>query len=426
MPSIETIREAEATIRPFLRPTPLVYSIALSEELGADVWLKLEFRHRTGSFKERGALNKLLNLTEDERQAGVCASSAGNHAQALAYHATRLGIRSLIVMPLATPLVKVEATRKYGAEILLEGYSFDDAKRRALELADERGMLFVSAFDDPFIISGQGTMGLETVRQLQSEGVDEADVLISSVGGGGMLSGLALSCRDVWPDVEIWAAESIRAASLAAAIAQGHPLQVTSESTIADGIAVKTVGELPFQILQSRVSRLFQMTDLEISAAMLYAMERERYVLEGAAAVSVAVALKHREELRGRKVVVVLSGGNVDVNLLERIISGAMAQRGRLSIFNIITDDRPGQLASILTVVANAGASVIDVHQTRAHPGLPFGGIEIELTLETRGVSHRDDLQQALRMAGFVATLDDVQLIDPSLQPWTPPEIPTD
>jgi threonine dehydratase len=394
-----------------VRRTPLSESAALSRLSGARVYLKLENLQFTGSFKERGAANRILALSEAERARGVITASAGNHAQAVALHAARLGASTTVVMPEATPLVKVQATEGHGARVILHGLGYDEAAERASELAEETGAIYVHPFDDHEVMAGQGTIGLELLEQLP-----ELDAVIVPVGGGGLVAGIATVLREKKPGVRVIGVESrtfpgmLRAleseavsSSLgpSAAPASLPPAALPGGKTIADGIAVRRVGQLTRQVVKARVDEIVLVDEEEIAEAILLLLERERTVAEGAGAVGLA-ALLHRDlQLAGKKVVVVISGGNIDVNLVSRVIQRGLVKSGRLCRLSIRARDVSGTLWGISGAVAGARANIVSIEHDRASLNLELGETEIDLVIETNGPEHIAAVEAELGKAGY-------------------------
>ena len=377
--------------------TPCVESRTLGEIVGARIVLKFENLQFTASFKERGALNKLLALVESgAAPKGVIAASAGNHAQGVAYHAQRLGLPAVIVMPTFTPGVKVERTRGFGAEIVLHGDSFDAAREHALRLADERGLAFVHAFDDPLVIAGQGTIGLEMLREQP-----DIDTLVIAVGGGGLIGGIATAVKALRPDVRIVGVQTVRFPGMVNAI-KGTAYPVGT-STIAEGIAVGEPGRLTRRIVGRLVDDVVLVDEGDIEQAVLMLLEIEKTLVEGAGAAGLAALLKEPQRYAGRNVGLVLCGGNIDPLLLAAIIERGMVRAGRLARIRIAARDLPGTLARITSVVAEAGANIDEVHHQRAFSALSAQNVEIELVLQTRHREHLDAVLAALRAAGFEA-----------------------
>jgi threonine dehydratase len=401
MVTLADVQAARARIRDLIAITPCPIADNFTEICGAQIHFKLEMLQRTGSFKERGAANKLMLLTPEERRRGVVAASAGNHAQGVAYNAQRLGIRSVIVMPETTPLVKVSATRQYGAEIILHGASYDDAYAEARTLEAKEGYVFVHAFDDDAIIAGQGTCALEVLEQ-----VPDVDVVVASVGGGGWLGGMAVALKALKPSVRVIGVESAALPKMLAARKAGHLVTVPPATTLADGIAVKRAGERTLPLFVKYVDEILAVDDEEVANAILLLIEKEKTVTEGAGAAPAAALLQKKVKglTRTTKVVCVLSGGNIDVNLLSRIIDRGLVKEGRRVMLSLRVTDRPGALANVLAVIAAERANVLEVHHNRAFMSGPIGDTEVQLTLETRGAAHVADLCEVLRARGHAVT----------------------
>jgi len=400
MITIADIQAARERLGQAIYHTPCPHSITLSKLCGPQIYCKLENLQMTGSFKERGALNKLLQLSDAEKSAGVIAASAGNHAQGVAYHATRLGIKSVIVMPKPTPLIKVSNTRDLGGEVVLHGTNYDEAFAHATELALKHGYTFVHAFDDDAIIAGQGTIGLE----LLEESV-KFDAVVVPIGGGGMISGIAVALKTMRPSIRIIGVEPVYVPSMKAAVEQGHVVEVAGQPTIADGLAVKRAGERPLEIVQRYVDEIVTVTEGEISSAILKMLEIEKTVVEGGGAAGLAALLfKKVTGLDGKNVAVIICGGNIDPNLLSKIIERGLAKDGRLVRVRTIVRDRPGELARICQHVAAVGGNILEVEHNRAFSELEVGGVEIDLTLETRGRDQIEQLLQVLRQDGIEAS----------------------
>lgn len=393
--SVEAIESAWGRIRAALPVTPLTHSPALSEMLGREIFIKWENRHRTGSFKERGAVN-FLALHASEAARGVCAASAGNHALALSYHAARAQIPCHIVMPVSAPLVKVQATRKNGAEVILHGGTYDEAYAFAQALVAEKGYAYCSAFNHPAIIAGQGTCGLEILEQLP-----DVDSIIVPVGGGGLVSGIATAIKARRPDTFILGVQSAWAiAARQRASDPASPPPLIPPTTIADGIAIKTIGALTAPIIAARVDSLVAVSENEIAHAIVRLLELERTVTEGAGAAGVAALLAAHLPARFQKTVVVVCGSNIDTNVLSRLIERDMAQRERLLRLLISVPDRPGSLHATTGLLANAGANVLQVYHDRSSSTLP-GNVDIALVLEVRDRTHKDDILSTVRAAGL-------------------------
>ena len=396
MLSLTDIEQAAQRLHGHLLNTPCVESRTLSQLTGAQIFLKFENLQYTASFKERGACNKLAQLTASERQRGVIAMSAGNHAQGVAYHAQRLGIRAVIVMPRFTPGVKIERTRGFGAEVVLHGDTLDESRAHALLLAERDGLVFVHPYDDEAVIAGQGTVGLEMLHA-----VPDLEVLVVAVGGGGLIAGMATAAKALKPGIEIIGVQTARFPGMVNAIKGTHHPQ--GSSTIADGIAVGTPGVLAQAIIARRVDDLLLVDEGDIEQAMVMLLEIEKTLVEGAGAAGLAALLKYPARFAGLKVGLVLCGGNIDPLLLAAIIERGMVRAGRLARLRVSARDVPGSLARITATVADAGANIEEVHHQRAFTMLAALNVEIELVVQTRGRPHIEQVLQALRMAGFEA-----------------------
>jgi threonine dehydratase len=396
MVSLEDVRAALGRIRDRIYLSPCARSETLSRLTGTSAFLKLENLQMTGAYKERGALNKLLLLGEAERARGLIAASAGNHAQAVAYHAGRLGVVATIVMPETTPIMKVANTRAHGARVVLHGANYDEAYAEARRLEQAEGLTFVHPFDDPAIIAGQGTVGLEVLEQ-----VPEAEVIVVPVGGGGLVSGIAAAARALSPSIRVVGVEAELLPCMQAAREAGRPVTLEPATTVADGIAVKRAGDLTFAHVEALVDDLVTVSEEEIASAILYLLEREKTVVEGAGAVAVAALMQRRVKgAAGKTAVAVISGGNIDVNLVARIIERGLVKDGRLARVVVALQDKPGQLAKVSALIAHHRANVIEVHHTRAFASR-FGDTTLQLTLETRGLEHVDEILVALRERGY-------------------------
>lgn len=397
--TLADVRAAATRIAPVIYRSPCPYSLSLSRFCGCEIYCKLDHLQLTGSFKERGARNKLMRLGEPQRKAGVIAASAGNHALALAYHGQDLGIAVTVVMPRSAPLVKVTNCRSFGATVLLEADNFAEAYQRAQQLANEKGLLFIPGFDDPDIIAGQGTMGLEIL-----EDVPDVDAVIIPVGGGGLIAGVGLAIKSLRPQVKIIGVEPVNARTLHASLAAGHAVRVDTKPTLADGLAVAQVGELCFQIAKEVVDELQLVDEPQIAKSVLRLLEMEKMVIEGAAAVPLAAVMNKPESLRGKKVVLVLCGGNIDVTVISRIIERGLAADGRLCRIVAYTTDRPGSLARVTEVLAATGASVKEISHDRNFGPADVGRVSISCILETRDAEHIVQVHAALRAAGIEFT----------------------
>ena len=397
MLTLNDIEQAAQRIRGHLLHTPCVESRTLSQLTGAQVFLKFENLQYTASFKERGACNKLAQLSADERRSGVIAMSAGNHAQGVAYHAQRLGLRAVIVMPRFTPGVKIERTRGFGAEVVLQGDTLDESSAHARVLAGREGLVFVHPYDDEAIVAGQGTVGLEMLQA-----VPDLETLIIAVGGGGLIAGMATAAKALRPGIEIVGVQTSRFPAMVNAIKGTHHPQ--GASTIAEGIAVGTPGLIPQAIIARLVDDLVLVDEGDIEQAMLMLLEIEKTLVEGAGAAGLAGLLKYPARFAGRRVGLVLSGGNIDPMLLAAIIERGMVRAGRLARIKVGARDVPGSLAKITATVADAGANIDEVHHQRAFTMLSVQNVEIELVLQTRGREHIQQVLASLHAAGFEAS----------------------
>ena len=398
MLTLQEIQDAAARLSGQVLDTPCVESRTLSQIVGAQVFLKFENLQFTASFKERGACNKLAQLTPGERAHGVVAMSAGNHAQGVAYHAQRLGLRAVIVMPRFTPGVKVERTRGFGAEVVLHGDTLEEARQHAYQLAEQQQLCFVHPYDDEAIAAGQGTIALEMLAEQP-----DLDALVIAVGGGGLLAGIATAARALKPGLDIVGVQAARFPSMVNAI-QGtqHP---QGQSTIAEGIAVGQPGEMTREVISRLVDDLLLVQEGDIEQAVLMLLEIEKTLVEGAGAAGLAALLRYPERFRGKKVGLVLSGGNIDPLLLAAIIERGMVRSGRLARILVSARDIPGVLARITATVAEAGANIEEVHHQRAFTMLAAQNVEIELVLQTRGKAHVQQVLDQLRAAHMEAEL---------------------
>ena len=396
MLSIEDVERAAFRLQGHLLDTPCIESRTLSNITGAQVFLKFENLQYTASFKERGACNKLAQLTAEEQKRGVIAMSAGNHAQGVAYHAQRLGIRAVIVMPRFTPGVKIERTRGFGAEVVLHGDTLEESRTHALSLAHNQGLVFVHPYDDEAIVAGQGTVGLEMMRA-----VPGLETLVIAVGGGGLIAGIATAAKAMNPNIDIVGVQTSRFPAMVNAVkGTQHP---QGSSTIADGIAVGTPGQIPMAIIKALVSDMLLVDEGDIEQAMVMLLEIEKTLVEGAGAAGLAALLKYPERFAGKKVGLVLCGGNIDPLLLASIIERGMVRAGRLARIIVSVRDVPGALARITATVAEAGANIDEVHHQRAFTLLSAQNVDIELVIQTRGKDHILQVLAALGAAGFDA-----------------------
>lgn len=398
-PAIADIWHAYEALRGHISHTPILRSRTFSAMTGADVYLKAENLQRSGSFKIRGATYKIARLSPEERARGVIAASAGNHAQGVAIAAQAMGIPCTIVMPEGAPQSKIVATQGYGARVELVGATYDDAYARACEIQREMGTSFVHAFNDPDVIAGQGTLGLEILQE-----VPDADAIIVAIGGGGLIAGIATAAKSLRPDVTIIGAQASGADSARRSLEAGKIVKVTNPNTIADGISTKMPGELTFAIMQRLVDRIVAVDDEETASAILLLLERCKLLVEGGGAVGLAALLKPGLlDLVGKKVVVVLSGGNIDMNLISRFIEYGMAAQGRVLVLHTLLDDKPGELMRFLGVIAAMGVNVREVTHRRAIPLVPIRQVEVTTTLETRNRAHAERVIAELRQHSYLA-----------------------
>jgi threonine dehydratase len=381
--------------------SPCPHSQMLSALTGQQVYLKLENLQMTGSFKERGALNRIATLTPEQAARGVVAASAGNHAQGVAYHATKRGIRALIVMPLATPLVKVTATRGFGAEVVLHGANYDEACREAMQLCAAEGMTFIHPFDDPVVMAGQGTIALELLEQ-----VPQLEAVVVPIGGGGLIGGIACAIKEACrqasrPEIRVIGVQTSRLPSMIAARAAGHPVTVEPATTIADGIAVRRAGDVTLPVVERYVDEIVTVEEDEIASAILMLLEREKTLAEGAGAAALAALLQKKTSLNGAHTAVMVCGGNIDVTLLSRIIERGLVQDGRLIRLRIHLLDKPGALADLTRLIASYRANIVDTLHNRAYYGVNLGDTVIDITMETRGREQVEELLAALTAEGY-------------------------
>lgn len=398
MLELHDIQAAAGRLAGHVLDTPFVESRTISQLTGCQVFLKFENLQYTASFKERGACNKLAQLSADERARGVIAMSAGNHAQGVAYHAQRLGLRAVIVMPRFTPGVKVERTRGFGAEVVLHGDTLDESRSHARELAQQQGLVFVHPYDDEAIVAGQGTLALEMLREQP-----DLDTLVIAIGGGGLIAGIATAAKAIRPDIRIVGVQTERFPAMVNAIQGTHLPQ--GSSTIAEGIAVGTPGVITEAIIRQKVDELLLVDEGDIEQAIVMLLEIEKTLVEGAGAAGLAALLKHPQRFAGQRVGLVLCGGNIDPMLLASIIERGMVRAGRLARIQVNARDVPGNLARITATVADAGANIDEVHHQRAFTLLAAQNVAIELVLQTRGREHIAQVIERLRAAGFDTAL---------------------
>jgi threonine dehydratase len=394
--TLTSIQAARARIGEAIYVSPCQLSHDLSELTGLPLHLKLENLQRTGSFKERGALNKLLTLNQAERERGVITASAGNHAQGVAFHAAARNIRAQIVMPLATPQIKVAATRAFGAEVILHGANYDEAAEEALRLRIDHGLTYIHPFDDVEVISGQGTIALELLEQ-----VPDLEAVVVSIGGGGVISGIACALKEINPKIRVIGVEPEKLPSMLRAREAGAPVTINAEATIADGIAVRRAGDITLPLVRRYVDEIVSVDDEEIASAILMLLETEKTLAEGAGAAALAAVLQSKTNLRHRRTVVLVSGGNIDVSLLAKIIERGLVKDGRLLRLRIYLQDRPGALFNITQILARERANIVETIHNRAYYGVSLGETVIDITVETRGTTHIAAIRHALQEAGF-------------------------
>ena len=394
MVTIDKIFHASVVLKDIIRPTPLAKAYGIAED--CKLYLKPECLQKTGSFKLRGSGYKIAMLSEEEKARGVIACSAGNHAQGVALAASKCGISSLICLPDTAPISKVEATKGYGAQVCLVPGVYDDAYNRALELKEGRGYTFVHPFDDEYVISGQGTIGLEIMNEMS-----DVDAVIVPIGGGGLISGVACAIKSISPHVKVYGVQAAGAPSMFNAVNHGHMEALEKVSTIADGIAVKKPGEITYEMVKNYVDDIALVTEDEIAAAILALIEKQKMIAEGAGAVSVAAAMFHKFPIEGKKVVSLISGGNIDVTSLSRVIDRGLMKSGRTTNLLIELADKPGQLMEVSRIIAQCGGNVTSVHHERNGETESINGCYLRLTLETRNYDHVQQITQALKDAGF-------------------------
>ena len=393
---LSQVQQARERIRPYICYTPCQYSADLSAMTGQQIYLKLDNLQRTGAFKERGALNKILLLSDAEKQRGVIAASAGNHAQAVAYHATARNIRAQIVMPLMTPLVKVSATQNFGAEVVLYGANYDEAYAEALRRSVEQNLTLLHPFNDLDVIHGQGTIALELLEQ-----VPDLEAVVVPIGGGGLISGVAGALKESHPSIRIIGVQTERLPSMVEACKVGYPVTLEAEATIADGIAVRRAGDLTVPFVQQYVDELVTVDEEEIASAILVLLEREKTLAEGAGAVALAALLHKKTSLTTQRTAVLVCGGNIDVSLLAKIIERGLVKDGRRVRIRVHLSDRPGALHLLTKILAEQQANIVETLHNRAHYGVNLGDTVIDITIEARGATHIQTISAALEAAGY-------------------------
>jgi threonine dehydratase len=394
--TIDDIELARRRLAGIAKHTPLIRSETLSRIIGGEVFVKAENLQKTGSFKIRGAYNRIAALAPDEKERGVIAASAGNHGQALAYAASRAGVKATVVMPTSAAIAKILATRSYGQRVVLEGADYQEARAAAARIREESGAIFVDAYDDAHVIAGQGTVGLEIADEIAP------DFVFVPTGGGGLLAGVAVALAARIPDAAVIGVEAAGSAQLSASLAAGAPASIGRPvDTIADGLATGRIGAIPFELIRAHVKEAVTVDDFEIGEAVLLILERMKLLAEGAGAAALAGALKLADRLRGRRVVVLVTGGNIDINLLDRIIGHGLSKMGRLYRIAINLRDRPGELGKLTDAIAKSGANVRSIDHNRTRRDVPIGRARVVLELETRGPDHIAEIHAYLRRCGY-------------------------
>ena len=394
MVTLDKIYHAAFVLKQVARKTDLIYSPNLGRDFS--MYLKTENLQLTGSFKLRGAYYKISQLSEEQRAAGIIACSAGNHAQGVALAASRMGIKSIVCMPYGAPISKVEATKALGAEVCLVKGAYDDAYAHACKLQEETGMTFIHPFNDDEVIAGQGTIGLEILDQLA-----DVDAVICPIGGGGLISGVAYAIKNLNPDVKVYGVQAENAPSMAESVRQGAPITLDTVQTFADGIAVKHPGDTTFEIVQKYVDQVVTVSEDEIAAAILALIEKQKLIAEGAGAVSVAAAMFGKLPIQGKKVVCIVSGGNIDVNILSRVITRGLVTAGRNAMLQIALEDKPGQLLGVSQIVSECGANVVSVHHERSDANMAVTSCFLKVGMETRDFEQIAEIRRRLTEAGF-------------------------
>ena len=394
MAKLEAFIKAKEKLSKVLLKTSLIHSPIFSKEAGNEVYIKPENLQKTGSFKIRGAYNKITNLSDEEKKKGVIASSAGNHAQGVAYGAKESGIKAVIVMPKSTPLIKVESTKQYGAEVVLHGDVYDDAFKKAKELEEKEGYIFVHPFDDEDVIHGQGTIALEILEELP-----ETDIILVPIGGGGLISGIACAAKILKPEIKIIGVEPDGAASAYEAIKEDKVVELKEANTIADGTAVKKIGNTTFEYIKKYVDEIITVSDYELMEAFLLLVEKHKIIAENSGILSLAALKKLKE--KNKKVVSVVSGGNIDVLMISSMINKGLIRRDRIFNFSVNIPDKPGELAKVVDLIAQQGANVVKLEHNQFKNLSRFKDIELQITVETNGSEHIQNLTQAFEEKGY-------------------------
>ena len=393
---LSDIEEAQRKLKSFVLETPLKHSHYFSELFHKNVFFKMENLQHTGAFKVRGARNKLLSLSKEEQKRGVITASAGNHAQGVAYQAKLLGIHAMIIMPETSPMGKVLATKSYGAEVILKGRSYDDAYEEAKRIQEEKDLVFVHAYEDPFIIAGQGTIGLEVLKENP-----DIDTMVIAIGGGGLISVISVALKSLKPGIKIIGVQADGAATMAESLKKGKPVHLSEIKTMAEGIAVKQTSSMTFRYIQKYVDEVVTVSDEEIAAAILKLLERTKTLVEGAGATTLAALLYHKMKTQGKNVACLLSGGNLDVTTLSHVIERGLVEEGRMVKLSITLDDKPGALSQLTKIVSELKANIMQVLHDRMVLNLAFGKTKVSLTLETRGAEHIEEIVKSLQKTGY-------------------------
>ncbi len=394
MLTLDKIYQAAFVLKQVARKTDLIYAQKLSGD--NEIYLKTENLQVTGSFKLRGAYYKISQLTEEQKAAGIIACSAGNHAQGVALASSRMGIKSVICMPDGAPISKVEATRALGAEVCLVPGAYDDAYAHACELEKQTHATFIHPFDDEEVIAGQGTIGLEILEQL-----DSVDAVVVPIGGGGLISGVAYAIKQLRPDVKVYGVQAENAAGMLKSHLEGKPITLDRVATFADGIAVRHPGDLTFSLIEQYVDEIVTVTEDEIATAILALIEKQKLIAEGAGAVSVAAAMFGKLPIHGKRVVCLVSGGNIDVNILSRVITRGLVKSGRNTTLQIALEDKPGQLEGVSRIISSCGGNVVSVHHERSDANMPIASCYLKIGMETRDFAQIEEIRQSLIAAGF-------------------------
>ena len=394
MLKLDKVYQAAYTLKDVARKTDLIYAKNLSKE--SEIYLKTENLQMTGSFKLRGAYYKISRLTDEQKKAGIIACSAGNHAQGVALAATKMGIKSVVCMPDGAPISKVEATKSLGAEVKLVPGTYDDAYEEAIRLQKETGATFIHPFDDDEVIAGQGTIGLEILEQ-----IEDVDAIVVPIGGGGLIAGVAYVVKHLRPEVKIYGVQAERASAMVESRKAGQTITLPTVSTFADGIAVKHPGTTTFEIISKYVDDIVTVSEDEIATAILTLIEKQKLIAEGAGAVSVAAAMFNKLPIKGKKTVCLVSGGNIDVNILSRVITRGLVTTGRTASLQIALEDKPGQLLGVSQIISNCGGNVVSVHHERSDANMAIASCFLKIGLETRDFEQIEEIKIALKKAGF-------------------------